>query len=58
MQNIFFPVLTTLTAMEKEEEELRMLSDVAGRNKGRPGQFSSKLGRISKRRTSEEIDSR
>ena len=55
MQNIFFPVLTTLTAMEKEEEELRMLSDAAGRNKG---QFSSKLGRISKRRTSVEIDSR
>ena len=48
MQNIFFPVLTTLTAMEKEEEEFRMLSDVAGRKK---------VG-ISKRRTSEEIDSR
>ena len=55
VQNILFPVLTTLTAMEKEEEELRMQSDVAGRNKG---QFSCKLGRISKRRTSDEIDSR
>ena len=48
MQNIFFQVLTTLTAMEKEEEELRMLSDAAGTNKGR----------ISNRRTSDEIDSR
>ena len=48
MQNIFFPVLTTLTAMEKKEEELRMLSDAAGTNK---------VG-ISKRRTSDEIDSR
>ena len=48
-----FAVLNTLSAIEKEKEELRILCNAAGRNKG---YFCSNLGKIPERTVTCNID--